>query len=274
MERKVILQRRGKAGAGSADELTLGIACEDEHARYTRPMVEVELSGKRKGSNTVITNFGAICQALERHPDLVAKYISTALGTRASVTLPGTAKRRDRMKACAVKVKGAHSVDTLEDVVVSFTDALVLCPACDKPETRLTCAAKSKRRSSSSDDSEESKKARKQRGGGSDEGLAFHCSVCGANSSVPLEAATCKAGLFAEKTLKKGAKGKKASSDGTDGVHFSVSSMYRTSKGRGKSDGDEREDGGSDGSAHDDAAAPNAAAGGVTYMIGDFELAF
>lgn len=93
----------------------------ESRRRFEVPSARVLSAGKK----TIVTNFGDICDRLNRDPDAVAKYLLRELGTAGSrsegrITLNGTFQAQD--------------IDT---AIAKYVESFVMCKVCHLPDTRL-----------------------------------------------------------------------------------------------------------------------------------------
>ncbi|WP_254271520.1 translation initiation factor IF-2 subunit beta [Haloarcula marina] len=103
-----------------ADEQTPEISGTSERFEVPDPETRTE------GNATVVENFQAICDRLNRDPDHVLQFIQTEVGTSAHIDERGRAR-----------LKGSFGADRLADVLDAYLDEFVLCPECGLPDTRL-----------------------------------------------------------------------------------------------------------------------------------------
>ena len=79
----------------------------------------------RVGTRTVIQNFKAICDTLNREPELVLRFLSKELGTAGFF---------DGRRAV---FQGRFFEDTIENLINTFAKEYVICPVCKRPDTHL-----------------------------------------------------------------------------------------------------------------------------------------
>jgi len=79
----------------------------------------------RVGSRTVIQNFKAICDAINRKPEIVLRFMSKELGT---------AGFYDGRRAI---FQGKFFEDSIENLIATFVKNYVICPVCKRPDTHL-----------------------------------------------------------------------------------------------------------------------------------------
>lgn len=98
------------------------------------------------GKRTILLNFKEICEALNRDPKHLLKYLSREMATLAS------------MEGTRAIFQGVFRQDTIRNLIEAYTKRYVICPVCKRPDTRIV---KEKR-------------------------LTFLvCEACGARSSIP-----------------------------------------------------------------------------------------
>lgn len=76
-----------------------------------------------QGNQTIIKNFDAICSALRRKPEAVAKYLSKELASPGSI------------EGGRLVVQGRFGLKTISDKIQSYVDTRVICRECKKPDT-------------------------------------------------------------------------------------------------------------------------------------------
>ncbi len=79
----------------------------------------------RDGKRSIVVNFGDICSALNRDPDLVARYLARELGTAGS-------RNEGRLS-----LNGAFSAADVDAIVKKYVESYVMCKECHLPDTRL-----------------------------------------------------------------------------------------------------------------------------------------
>ena len=89
--------------------------------RFKVPKLEIMLSGKR----TFITNFGQFCNAINRDPRLVLRFLLKEAGAAGEI--------RDQMAVLQGEVKPK----TIEKHLTRFIKEYVYCPVCGSPDTTL-----------------------------------------------------------------------------------------------------------------------------------------
>jgi len=74
---------------------------------------------------TILANFKEICEALNREPHHVLKFLSGEMATAA--TLQGT----------RAIFQGKFGNDTFERLIERYTNEFVICPVCKRPDTKI-----------------------------------------------------------------------------------------------------------------------------------------
>ncbi|HEY3273903.1 MAG TPA: translation initiation factor IF-2 subunit beta [Methanocella sp.] len=92
----------------------------ESHGRFTVPAARVTHLGKK----TMVANFGDICSALNREPDIVAKYLLHELGTAGS-------RSEGRMT-----LNGAFQAEDINAAVGKYVESHVICKVCHLPDTQ------------------------------------------------------------------------------------------------------------------------------------------
>lgn len=93
----------------------------EHHDRFEIPKV----SGRIQGTNTVITNFGAICEKFSRDMQLVTKYLLRELAVNGQT--------RDQELHLFRKLNPALINERIE----KFAKTYVICSSCTRPDTTL-----------------------------------------------------------------------------------------------------------------------------------------
>jgi len=99
----------------------------DTFYRYKMPQLLTKIEGKGNGIKTVIPNMVDIAKALARPPTYPTKYFGCELGAQTTFD-----EKNERYI-----VNGAHDASRLRELLTTFIDKFVLCPACKNPETEL-----------------------------------------------------------------------------------------------------------------------------------------
>lgn len=92
-----------------------------EHKRFEVPRPRSFVSGMR----TTLANFKEICEALNREPHHVLKFLSGEMATAATI---------DGARAV---FQGKFGSDTFERLNQRYTDEFVVCPVCKRPDTKI-----------------------------------------------------------------------------------------------------------------------------------------
>lgn len=98
---------------------------DDPEYRYKMPAVFGKIEGRGNGIKTVIPNISDVGLSLHRDPGEVNKFFGCELGAQ-------TTYNADTDRAV---VNGAHTDDTLQDLMHRYIEVFVLCPNCSLPET-------------------------------------------------------------------------------------------------------------------------------------------
>lgn len=92
-----------------------------EHKRFELPKPR----GSTIGMRTVIHNFKEICDALNRNPRHMLKFLSREMATAG--TTDGT----------RAVFQGKFRRDTLGRLMKRYVDDFVMCPVCKRPDTKI-----------------------------------------------------------------------------------------------------------------------------------------
>jgi len=92
-----------------------------EHKRFEIPRASVSPIGMR----TVFHNFKEVCDALNRDPHHVLKFLSKEMATSATVDENRTI------------FQGKFFRDTIDRLIKRYTDEFVICPICKRPDTKI-----------------------------------------------------------------------------------------------------------------------------------------
>ena len=79
----------------------------------------------RIGMRTIISNFKEICEAFNRDPQHLLRYLSREMATA------GT------MSCSRAIFQGKFPRDTIERLVQHYAVAFVICPVCKRPDTKI-----------------------------------------------------------------------------------------------------------------------------------------
>lgn len=89
--------------------------------KYETPKAEVAVIG----SKTLINNFKEIASRLNRAPNHVLKFIVRELATSGTIEDP------------RASLNGKFSKEVIDELIVRYIKAYVLCSSCNKPDTKL-----------------------------------------------------------------------------------------------------------------------------------------
>ncbi|MFB0501079.1 MAG: translation initiation factor IF-2 subunit beta [Candidatus Bathyarchaeia archaeon] len=92
-----------------------------EHKRFEIPRPHSFVTGMR----TILANFKEICDALNREPRHVLKFLSGEMATAA--TMQGT----------RANFQGRFGRDTFERLIERYVKEFVVCPICKRPDTKI-----------------------------------------------------------------------------------------------------------------------------------------
>ncbi|MGQ4915013.1 MAG: translation initiation factor IF-2 subunit beta [Candidatus Asgardarchaeia archaeon] len=92
-----------------------------ETKRFEVPKAKVLVHGNR----TIIQNFKNICEAFNRPPEHVLKYLLRELATAGQI---------DDIRAI---FQGKFMTSAINDLIRRYADLYVICPLCHKPDTRI-----------------------------------------------------------------------------------------------------------------------------------------
>ena len=92
-----------------------------EHKRFELPRSRSAITGAR----TILFNFKEICDVLNRDPDMVLRFLSKEMATAGTL---------DRSRAI---FQGRFRPDTLEKLLKRYVDEFVMCPICERPDTKI-----------------------------------------------------------------------------------------------------------------------------------------
>jgi translation initiation factor 5 len=144
---------------------------DDPEYRYKMPAVFGKVEGSGNGIKTAIPNITDVALSLHRLPGEVNKFFGTELGAQT---------RYDPATDRAI-VNGAHTDQTLQDLVHRYVEKFVLCPNCGLPESEYKIKSE----------------------------MIFHkCAACGAKEAVDMTHKLCNYILAEDKKAKKEAKAK------------------------------------------------------------------
>jgi len=92
-----------------------------ERSRWTMPEPEILI----EGNQTIIGNFAAIVDAMDRDPNHVYQFLINELGTSGS---------REQVR---VLFKGRVPPKRIKEKIVSYVKSYILCGQCKAPDTRF-----------------------------------------------------------------------------------------------------------------------------------------
>jgi translation initiation factor 2 subunit 2 len=93
----------------------------ESHGRFTVPAAKVTPLGKK----TIVTNFGDICDMLNRDQDTVAKFVLRELGTAGS-----RAEGR-------ITLSGSFQAQDVNSAIAKYVESFVMCKVCHLPDTQF-----------------------------------------------------------------------------------------------------------------------------------------
>jgi len=92
-----------------------------EHRRFEIPKPRSTIAGAR----TILYNFKEICDALNREPNHLLRFLSREMATAG--TTDGT----------RAIFQGRFDQDALERLIKRYVDEFVICPVCKRPDTKI-----------------------------------------------------------------------------------------------------------------------------------------
>jgi len=92
-----------------------------EHKRFEIPKPSSFVTGMR----TILVNFKEICEALNREPHHVLKFLSGEMATAATV------------HGARAIFQGKFRSDTFERLIERYVKEFVVCPVCKRPDTKI-----------------------------------------------------------------------------------------------------------------------------------------
>ena len=101
------------------------------HKRLPRRVEKYErfevprLRAARMGRRTIILNFKEISDALNRDPKHLLKFLSREMATLASI------------EGTRAIFQGVFRQDTIRNLIETYTQRYVICPVCNRPDTRI-----------------------------------------------------------------------------------------------------------------------------------------
>lgn len=92
-----------------------------EHKRFEVPKPRSFVTGMR----TILANFKEVCDALNREPRHVLKFLSGEMATAAT------------MQRTRAIFQGKFRYDTFERLIQRYVKEFVVCPVCKRPDTKI-----------------------------------------------------------------------------------------------------------------------------------------
>ncbi len=92
-----------------------------EHKRFEIPRPRCSVIGMR----TIIHNFKEIANTLNRDPGHLLKFLSKEMATAGTLEGPRAV------------FQGKFRYNTIERLIRGYTQDFVICPVCDRPDTRI-----------------------------------------------------------------------------------------------------------------------------------------
>jgi len=92
-----------------------------EHKRFDIPRPRCSVIGMR----TIFRNYKELCDALNRDPHHLLKFLSREMATAGTI---------DRSR---VVFQGKFRYDTFERLIKRYVDEFVTCPVCKRPDTKI-----------------------------------------------------------------------------------------------------------------------------------------
>ncbi len=92
-----------------------------EHKRFEIPKPHSSIIGMR----TILHNYKEICDALNRDPNHLLRFLSREMATAGTI------------EGARVIFQGKFPRDTLERLIKIYTDNFVVCPICKRPDTKI-----------------------------------------------------------------------------------------------------------------------------------------
>lgn len=92
-----------------------------EHKRFDIPKPRCHVTGMR----TIFRNYKEICDALNRDPPHLLKFLSREMATAGTT---------DRSR---LVFQGRFRYDTFERLIKRYVDEFVICPVCKRPDTKI-----------------------------------------------------------------------------------------------------------------------------------------
>jgi len=92
-----------------------------EHKRFEIPKPHSSIIGMR----TILHNYKEICDALNRDPNHLLRFLSREMATAGTI------------EGARVIFQGKFPHNTLERLIKIYTDNFVICPICKRPDTKI-----------------------------------------------------------------------------------------------------------------------------------------
>ena len=92
-----------------------------EHKRFEIPRPRSFVTGMR----TILANFKEICEAINREPRHMLKFLSGEMATAAT------------MQRTRAIFQGKFGSDTFERLIERYVKEFVVCPVCKRPDTKI-----------------------------------------------------------------------------------------------------------------------------------------
>ena len=102
----------------------------DEFYRYKMPKINIQITGKGNGIQTVLTNIRDIANAIEHPLEVITKYLSYSLGSN--------------YNSEKNFLTGKHQVEDIQKYIIEYINTFVLCDSCKNPETIFSIEGKKK----------------------------------------------------------------------------------------------------------------------------------
>lgn len=108
--------------------INIGGDSDDKSFRYKMPAVLVKLEGSGNGTKTILRNIVSVAGALDRPLTFLVRFIKADIGSQTLLD-----KKRN-----LVAVNGRHEAQDIQTSIGKFIEAVVLCPRCRLPESRIS----------------------------------------------------------------------------------------------------------------------------------------
>merc|ERR1719253_919162 len=95
----------------------------DQHFRYTMPVIQVKHEGKGKMKKSVLVNINEVCDSIGRPVEYLVTYLGQKLSAAAKV-------EKDLGQSY---VTGHHELRQVQEQVLSFIRDAVMCHGCRNP---------------------------------------------------------------------------------------------------------------------------------------------